>query len=164
MGAGASAKSTKLVKPDDCNEDVWKRILKLFDRLDTDGTHSIDETELMGHIADLHSKNNIRRLNKKKEDYALNTQLETDRINYNKELQIQKLNQDAKSEINELTERNKLYIENINKDINSLESMSEEEKAKKIKSIMCGKKDSIEFWDFYKYMKNRTDDIPNIVW
>jgi hypothetical protein len=118
----------------------------------------------MGHIADLHSKNNIRRLNKKKEDYALNTQLETDRINYNKELKIQKLNQDAKSEINELTERNKLYIENINKDINSLETMSQEEKAKKIKSVMCGKKDSIEFWDFYKYMKNRTEDIPNIVW
>ena len=48
--------------------------------------------------------------------------------------------------------------------IKSLQDMSQEDKAKKIKSIMCGKKQSIEFWDFYKYMKNRTEDIPNIVW
>ena len=42
--------------------------------------------------------------------------------------------------------------------------MSPEEKANKIKNAICGSKESIEFWDFYKYMKNRTEDIPNIVW
>ena len=30
--------------------------------------------------------------------------------------------------------------------------------------LFVEKKDSIEFWDFYNYMKNRTEDIPNIVW
>jgi len=164
MGNGSSVKSSKLIKPDDCDKDVWKKILKLFDKLDTDGTHSIEEKELIGHIADLHSKNNIRRLNKEKENYVLNLQLETDRINYNKELQIQKINQDAKSQINELKEKNELYIANLDKDIKLLESMTPEEKAKKIKTSMCGKKESIEFWDFYNYMKNRTEDIPNIVW
>ena len=55
-----SAVSTRLVKPDDCDKEVWSKIHKLFDRLDKDGTHSIEESELMGHITNLHTKNNLR--------------------------------------------------------------------------------------------------------
>jgi hypothetical protein len=42
--------------------------------------------------------------------------------------------------------------------------MTPQQKAVKIKQTICGNKNSIEFWDFYKYMKNRSDDIPNIIW
>jgi Ca2+-binding EF-hand superfamily protein len=66
MGSGLT-KSSKLVKPDDCDKEVWSKILKLFDRLDKDGTHSIEENELMGHITNLHTKNNLRRIRKEKE-------------------------------------------------------------------------------------------------
>ena len=59
MGSGISK---ALVKPGDCSNEVWKKILQLFDKLDTDGTHSIDDDELMGHIATLHVDNNIARL------------------------------------------------------------------------------------------------------
>jgi len=159
-----SAVSTKLVKPDDCEKEVWSKILKLFDRLDKDGTHSIEENELMGHITNLHTKNNIRRLTKEKETYKQNNLFEKEKIHSNLERKINKLRQDAKREIDELSEKNNTHETEADIAIKTLQDMSPEDKAKKIKSVMCGKKQSIEFWDFYKYMKNRTEDIPNIVW
>ena len=45
MGSAISAKSSKLIKPEDCSVEVWKKILQLFDKLDTDGTHSIEDAE-----------------------------------------------------------------------------------------------------------------------
>jgi hypothetical protein len=163
MGSGLT-KSSKLVKPDDCDKEVWKKILKLFDTLDTDGTHSIEEGELMGHIANLHTNNNMRRLSREKEIFNSNILHEKEKIHSDLERNIKKLNEDARKQIDELSERNRLYSEQIDTSIKSLQDMSQEDKAKKIKSIMCGKKQSIEFWDFYKYMMNRTEDIPNIVW
>ena len=161
MGSGVS---TKLVKPDDCDKEVWSKILKLFDRLDTDGTNSIEECELMGHITTLHTTNNIRRLINEKETYKLNILYEKEKIHSDLERKINKLRKDAKQLIDELSEKNNTYTIQIDTSIKTLQDMSPEDKAKKIKSVMCGKKQSIEFWDFYKYMKNRTEDIPNIVW
>ena len=159
-----SAVSTKLVKPDDCEKEVWGKILKLFDRLDKDGTHSIEENELMGHITNLHTENNIRRLTKEKEIYKQNILYEKEKIHSDLERKINKLRKDAKQLIDDLSEKNNTYTIQIDTSIKTLQDMSPEDKAKKIKSVMCGKKQSIEFWDFYKYMKNRTEDIPNIVW
>ena len=84
-----------------------------------------------------------------------------------KENRVKKENlvkKDAKQLIDELSEKNNTYTIQIDTSIKTLQDMSPEDKAKKIKSMMCGKKQSIEFWDFYKYMMNRTEDIPNIVW
>ena len=77
---------------------------------------------------------------------------------------INKLRKDAKQLIDELSEKNNTHQNELDISIKTLQEMSQEDKAKKIKSVMCGKKQCIEFWDFYKYMKNRTEDIPNIVW
>jgi hypothetical protein len=159
-----SAVSTRLVKPDDCDKEVWSKILKLFDRLDKDGTHSIEESELMGHITNLHTKNNLRRITKEKEIYKQNNLFEKEKIHFNLERNINKLRQDAKQLIDELSEKNNTHQNELDISIKTLQEMSQEDKANKIKSVMCGKKQSIEFWDFYKYMKNRTEDIPNIVW
>jgi len=159
-----SAVSTKLVKPEDCEKETWSKILKLFDRLDTDGTNSIEEGELMGHIATLHTTNNIRRLTKEKETYKQNNLFEKEKIHDLLERKINKLRIDAKQLIEDLSEKNNTHQTEVDTSIKTLQEMSSEDKAKKIKSMMCGKKQSIEFWDFYKYMKNRTEDIPNIVW
>ena len=159
-----SAVSTKLVKPEDCEKETWSKILKLFDRLDTDGTNSIEEGELMGHIATLHTTNNIRRLTKEKETYKQNNLFEKEKIHDLLERKINKLRIDAKQLIEDLSEKNNTHQTEVDTSIKTLQEMSSEDKAKKIKSMMCGKKQCIEFWDFYKYMKNRTEDIPNIVW
>lgn len=168
MGSSVSCKkehvSTKLEKPEDCSNEIWKKILRLFDRLDTDGTHSLEKDELMGHIADLHVKNNINKLVENKK-----------RLHQKMEMKKQKIKQEMEFKLNEIKELAKqniqnidLYVANYDKSIendkNKLEKMTPHEKANKIKDAICGSKDSIEFWDFYNYMKNRTEDIPNIVW
>ena len=53
MGSSVSCKrtckNTKLEKPEDCSNEIWKKILRLFDRLDMT-EHSLEKDELMGHI------------------------------------------------------------------------------------------------------------------
>lgn len=161
MGSGISK---ALVKPGDCSNEVWKKILQLFDKLDTDGTHSIDDDELMGHIATLHVDNNIARLKDTERIFNNNIEFEKEKINTDLERNIKKLQKEATENINKL-ERTKIK-QNVDTEasIKNLEEMTPQQKAVKIKQTICGKKKSIEFWDFYKYMKNRSDDIPNIIW
>ena len=54
--------------------------------------------------------------------------------------------------------------EKMNEHVTYLQKMEELERAQKFKAAVSGAKKSIEFWDFYNYMKCRVDDIPNIVW
>jgi len=165
MGSSASVmKSSKLSKPDDCSQENWKQILQLFDRLDSDGTHSIEVEELMGHIAVLHVSNNIKQLNDKKMKFTNNTEFEKKRIQADLERNIEKLQKEAEHSIQQLEQSETEYSTTIDASIQSLNDMSPEEKGQKIRKAICGNKDSIEFWDFYNYMKTRTTDIPNIIW
>ena len=49
-------------------------------------------------------------------------------------------------------------------DINNKEEQYKRNKAKKFKKVITDKNDNILFWPFFEYMKNRTNDIPNIEW
>ena len=165
MGSSASVmKSSKLTKPDDCLQENCKQILQLFDKLDSDGTHSIEVGELMGHIAVLHVNNNIKQLNDKKITFINNTEFEEKRIQADLERNIEKLQKEAEHSIQQLEQSKTEYSTTIETSIQSLNDMSPEEKGQKIRKSICGNKDSIEFWDFYNYMKTRTSDIPNIIW
>ena len=168
MGSGVSCKkennSTKLIKPDDCNNETWEKILRLFDRLDTDGTQSIEENELMGHIADLHVKNNIRKLVITKKTLHQKMEMKKQKINAEMEFKINEIKELADQNLKNIDLYLDSYDKTIARDKKILEEMTDKQKANKIKNAICGKKDSIEFWDFYNYMKNRTEDIPNIVW
>ena len=57
-----------------------------------------------------------------------------------------------------------LRKEKLNEHVDCLQKMEELERAQKFKRAVSGAKQTIEFWDFYNYMKCRVDDIPNIVW
>jgi|TARA_B110000495_G_C22782358_1_gene457555 hypothetical protein len=164
MGSAISTKSLKLIKPEDCSVEVWKKILQLFDKLDTDGTHSIEDGELMGHIATLHVENNITSLKNNKRNFNINIEFKKEKIQSDLERNIKKLQKEAQEDIQKLDISQQKHITEIDKSITTLNQMSPEEKAKKIHHAICGNKKSIEFWDFYKYMKNRADDIPNIIW
>lgn len=162
MGSAISTKSLKPTKPEDCSVEVWKKILRLFDKLDSDGTCSIEDGELMGHIATLHVENNITSLKNNKRNF--NIEFKKEKIQSDLERNIKKLQKEAQEDIQKLDISQQKYIAEIDKSITTLNQMSPEEKAKKIRNAICGNKKSIEFWDFYKYMKNRADDIPNIIW
>jgi len=165
MGASGSVmKSSKLLKPDDCPQDNWKNILQLFDRLDSDGTQSIEASELMGHIAVLHVNNNIKRLGDNQRTFFTNLEFEKKSIVSNLEINIQKLRKEAGDSISYMDASQKEQAASTEASIKLLNNMTLKEKGDKIQKIICGKKTSIEFWDFYNYMKTRTSDIPNIIW
>ena len=90
--------------------------------------------------------------------------MKKEKINKEKEFKINEINELAQQNIQNIDLYLDTYDKSIERDKEKLEKMSPEEKANKIKNAICGSKESIEFWDFYKYMKNRTEDIPNIVW
>ena len=124
MGSSASVmKSSKLTKPDDCPQENWKQILQLFDKLDSDGTHSIEVEELMGHIAVLHVNNNIKQLNDKKITFANNTEFEKKRIQADLERNIEKLQKEINEkqvELDEITQRITTVKEEYDSTVGSL--------------------------------------------
>jgi len=165
MGSSASVmKSTKLQKPNDCSQENWKKIIQLFDRLDSDGTQSIESGELMGNIAVLHANNNIKRLEDNKRTFFTNIEFEKKSIMSNLEINIQRLRKEAEDSIWYLDTSQTEHETSTDASIKSLNEMTLGEKGDKIKKTICGKKSSIEFWDFYNYMKTRTNDIRNIIW
>uniref|UniRef100_A0A6C0C333 EF-hand domain-containing protein n=1 Tax=viral metagenome TaxID=1070528 RepID=A0A6C0C333_9ZZZZ len=163
-GSISTMKSSKLTKPDDCSQDNWHQILILFDKLDSDGTRSIEVEELMGHIAVLHVNNNIKQLNEKKISFLCDTEFQKNQIQSDLEINIEKMRKEAEYNIKCLEQTNAEYITTIKESIQTLNDMTIDEKGQKIRQVICGEKTSIEFWDFYKYMKTRTNDIPNIIW
>jgi hypothetical protein len=163
-GSSSIMKSSKLLKPDDCPAKNWTNILQLFDRLDSDGTQSIEASELMGHIAVLHVDNNIKRLGDNQRTFFTNLEFEKKSIVSNLEINIQKLRKEAEDSISYIDSSQKEQASSTEASIKSLNDMTLAEKGEKIRKTICGKKTSIEFWDFYNYMKTRTNDIPNIIW
>ena len=164
MGGASSAMRTKLLKPEDCSEENWKQILRLFDRLDSDGTQSIEDGELMGNMAVLHVTNTIRRLNASKRATTNKVEFAKEKIRADLETNIKKLRKEAEENITIMTNNYNKTAAEMDASIVELNKMTLEEKSKKIRKVICGNKDCIEFWDFYNYMKTRTDDIPNIIW
>ena len=50
----------------------------------------------------------------------------------------------------------------INKDIQTLDNMCNNDKCQTFLNIVSSDGKHIEFWKFFDYMKNRTNDIKNI--
>ena len=161
MGSGTSKHQLKC--PDDYDKDNFAKILKLFDKLDSNGDQVV-ETEELGKIADLHVRNKIR----KYKNYI-------EQVNNQTDQRIKELDSDAANKINQINSDVILKIKKA-KDkktddvkcaeytIDMLSNMSSEEKSKKFKDAVSDSKGHIEFWKFYDYMKHRTDDIDNIIW
>ena len=162
--AGSVKKSSKLLKPDDCSQENWTKILQLFDRLDSDGTQSIEVGELMGNIANLHVVNNINRLEDNKRTFFTNLEFEKKSILSDLEINIQRLRKEAENSLRYMNISQKEHADTTDASIKSLNEMTMEEKSEKVRKVICGNKPSIEFEDFYNYMKSRTQDFPNIIW
>ena len=71
-----------------------------------------------------------------------------------------------KKEIRDLIEQHNYKLKQLNNSIVNLEKLTEDERNKLFCKAVTGKENSkgIEWDDFFKYMKHRTEDIPNIDW
>lgn len=160
MGSGASK---QLKCPKDYDQEKFKKILILYDRLDKNGDHVV-ETDELNKIADLHVRNKIRKM----KEYI-------DLIENLHERKLQELENEASHKISDINSKlildiNKYKTRKVEdvkcaqKTIDAWQNMSAINKAEKFKAAVSNKNGHIEFWTFFEYMRERTDDIQNIVW
>jgi len=158
MGSGSS---TKLKCPKDYDKEKFAKILKVYDHLDSNGDQVIETLELKD-IAKLHIKNRQTELLnlRKSEEQNYNYKLEKSRLKNEKDKADLNLSYDKDVEkinnshiINDVTLVNK---------INDLENMEEKKQCEMFLDVVSKDGKHIEFWKFFDYMQNRTDDIKNI--
>lgn len=156
-----SASSSKLVCPDGYDNDKFGMILKLYDRLDSNGDQVIETLELKD-IADLHIKNKKTELTKKKQQYTkdYNYDIEQETLRYEKhKIDISILHEKNVEKINNSNISKEISIKN---EIENLNKMSEIDKCQTFLNVVSEDGKHIEFWKFFEYMKDRTGDIKNI--
>jgi len=162
-GYPSVAYSQPLVCPSDCDQQTWQQILTLYDRLDANGDHAIENKELQT-IAKLHIDNEILRISRKVEEAEAQHKRNLTFIRASNAQEMARLRVQLTTKINRATEDFNTRKSKLEEHTDFLKNMEEENKAKKFKEAVSGHKKVIEFWDFYNYMKCRVDDIPNIVW
>jgi hypothetical protein len=158
MGSGASK---QLKCPKEYDDGKFKVILQLYDKLDKDGDHVV-ETDEIKEISKLHIDNKIRSLQKDilKEAHVYEQNIL--QIEFQKNQKIKLAEEEAKLNIQSEKENNELRKSQLNEKIQNYSNLSEEERCKKFMTAVTDSNKHIEFWKFFEYMKNKTDDIKNI--
>lgn len=160
MGSGAS---TRRKCPANYDEEKFSKILTLFDQLDKNGDNVVVSTEL-DEISKLHVKNQVEAIERKKK-------LEIIRKNKVDLFLIE----DTKKKLEEIRKdmeaskvKNDSFSNNVilgyNMEIGWFNRLTQKERANLFLKKVSDNKDHIDFWKFFEYMKNKTQDIKNIQW
>ena len=154
-------KEKKRLCPEDYEEDKFKMILELYDKLDENGDNIIDALELQD-IADLHVKNRINNLRelKVKENLEFEKEIRLVDIEYDKKRAA--LEQEALEIGKQKLKENMKKLVFIDEKINMLNTMNCSTRNDLFLEKVTGENNHIEFWNFFEYMKQRTSDIKNI--
>ena len=158
MGSGSSK---QLKCPEGYENEKFKVILQLYDKLDKDGDHVV-ETDEIKEISKLHISNKIRALQKdiiKEGQILQQTLLE---IEFQKTQKIKRAEEEAKLNTQNENSDNEMRKVQLNVKIQTYSNLSEEDRCKKFMNAVTDSNKNIEFWKFFEYMKNKTDDIKNI--
>jgi len=155
--------SSQLKCPDDFDKDKFQKILSLYDRLDSNGDHSVDMDELK-NIANLHVKNQLNMLENMKQPLSAKTEQDIYILEQQLQLDIKKLNNNFENNKKEILLNKLNQLEKIDDEIKQLNELSDENKTEKFRKAITNKDGNISFWPFFQYMKTRTNDIPNIEW
>ena len=155
--------SSQLKCPKDYDEEKFNKILKLYDRLDSNGDHSVDMEELSS-IANLHVKNQLRKLEGMKQPLSDRTDQKIKLLDQQLIIDIERLKNNCKNSKKTIIQNKNSQLSKIDDEIAELNGLSKDDKSKKIKKAITDKNGNIMFWPFFEYMKTRTNDIPNIEW
>lgn len=159
MGGGSS----QLKCPNDYEKEKFQKILKLYDRLDSNGDHVV-QTEELNKIADLHVRNKIRKFKENIDNIQSETEIKNKNLEQLTSYKIAELNtQLINQQTRNLAQKDDL-ISFTNSEIDKLQSMTPEKKSEKFMAAVTTDNGHIDFWKFFEYMKDRTQDIDNIVW
>ena len=160
MGSGYSKGREKRVCPGDYEEEKFEMILELYDKLDENGDNIVDSLELQD-IADLHVKNRISKIKRlkvkenlefQKEIRLIDVEYDKKRAAFEKELMDLK-----KDKLEKSLEKTRELEDKINM-LNTMNCSTRNDLF--LQKVTCN--NQIEFWNFFEYMKERTNDIKNI--
>ena len=163
MGSGQSRKGVPVLTcPKEFDNEKFKKICTLFDKLDKDSNLGVSSDELT-KIAKLHVKNCCKQLEKrfKAEQESLERQLVE--IEEKCAQDIQKIRFQAATAKQSARQQSKYAQANIRAKIDKYSELDEDGRENVfMKVLMPNDKSHIDFWTFFEYMKTRTDDIDNI--
>jgi hypothetical protein len=160
MGSGQSVVQ-KLECPKDYDEEKFSQILRLYDRLDKNGDHVVEQDELK-EIAELHISNRIILLNKEKKGEEEQKEITITAAKFKQDQKIKEIKSKTKNKIEEAKQLLETRKQKIDKTIEKIQQLSDDEKNKAFLRVVSYDNKHIDFWKFFTYMKDKTNDIPNI--
>lgn len=160
MGSGQSVVQ-KLECPKDYDEEKFSQILRLYDRLDKNGDHVVEQDELK-EIAELHISNRIILLNKEKKGEEEQKEITITAAKFKQDQKIKEIKSKTKNKIEEAKQLLETRKQKIDKTIEKFQQLSDDEKNKAFLRVVSYDNKHIDFWKFFTYMKDKTNDIPNI--
>lgn len=161
MGSGASKESRQLVCPELYPEDKFSKVLKLFDRLDEDGDQVVENDELKC-IAQLHVKNKINLLNLNLQSNKVTFDSQNKLYLEKKRLAIEKLEKEWDDRICNYKTSYENEVNLLKSKLTNYQNMKDEDKQEMFMNVITDDDNKIEFWKFFEYIKDKTDDIDNI--
>lgn len=162
MGSGASKKHAVLKCPDGFDNEKFKKICVLFDKLDQDSNFGVSSDELTD-IADLHVKNCQRRLEARLQAASATLEHKLTDTKRNEEREVARVRTAWNAERQRLSDDHQKQADTLRSKMEWYESMDADGRADAfMRAVMPRDKDHIDFWTFFEYMKTRTDDIKNI--
>jgi Ca2+-binding EF-hand superfamily protein len=163
MGSAQSRKGVHLLTcPKDFDDENFKKICTLFDKLDNDSNLGVSSDELR-KIAKLHVKNCCRQLGKrlKAEEESVERQLVE--IEEKCAQDIERIRFQAATAKQSARQQSKYAQANIRAKIDKYSGLDEDGQENVFMKVLVPNDEShIDFWTFFEYMKTRTGDIENI--
>ena len=162
MGSGASKKHAVLKRPDGFDNEKFKKICVLFDKLDQDSNFGVSSDELTD-IADLHVKNCQRRLEARLRAASATLEHNLTDTRRDEEREVARVRAAWNAERQRLSNEHQKQADTLRSKMEWYGSMDADGRADAfMRAVMPRDKDHIDFWTFFEYMKTRTDDIKNI--
>ena len=158
MGSGSSV----LKCPKGYDPEKFKKICKLFDKLDADSNMGVSSDELTS-IADLHVRNCIMLLGRRLEAEEQSVGRTVKEIDAKCQEDISRIKYEAEAEKARAIRQSKSIKSAITQKIDMYKSLDEDARENVFMKVLMPKdSEHIDFWTFFEYMKTRTDDIDNI--
>lgn len=162
MGSGNSKRAPILSCPSDYDPQEFKTICQLFDHLDKDSNMGVGREEI-GDVAKLHVENRVRLIGEQKTFRQNEKVFKLQQIKDQGQQKISLLQATIATEKAALEQEFQNKQQAMNKEIswlNSLDQTGQTEEFLKVLKTKDG--ENIDFWNFFEYMKNKTQDIKNI--
>ena len=157
-----SAASIQLKCPSNYNKEKFNKILILYDKLDKNGDHVVVNNELK-EISNLHFNNKILFFDQKKKKIIGDFNADINRLNLLKKQQVASLELDYEYNIKLINNKKDKNLNFCKNTIERYKSLSIIEKSNKFMEVISDNKGYVDFWKFFEYLKDKTDDIDNII-